>query len=616
MSNKKTLEQMSTTEAKRMGITSLADRPNDASRYGDGGLTAEMLKARFDALPNLVREKFNKIAEMLASTDAAKYITLGGEDNALGETLFDFLALFGPRGDGITDKNISDLIETLYQGEGDEAASSRTLREIVASICARLVGLRNFAGGAVGTFNLWVDEEGQMIVDAIDLTGNAFMLYAIDPIGKAGIRDGAVGFEKLDSELGGRVSRAFAKVRYTASDGKLHFDSADGVELDSIDLPLESIIVNGAFDTSTKDLVFTLVGGGTLRIPFDAYIEAVASDVARLNAKTDKSFKTAALVGDSTLVFETHDGSASTVDLSTVALDGQTRDTIARLEKNDADHERRIANIEEHISDDYFVTDETVAYEKAVPARACSSAKLLSLGGMTHKCKNLLDSTTINFVGNATVTNGVATQTKADTNPSPYMKCLTFDENDFIAQTIAGTIQIGRLGVAFEKTSEIKRISFGLNGSTTDTMVGTDVTHLPNGTYYLSVNFTNIAQGSISWRDMMINEGSTALPYEPFYEGLRDSKVTEIVSRDTEGNAISTYPIPAEIQAIEGYGKDGFNIDLEKQEYTYGGVTSALPARLEPIIKVEGGGSLEFVNEYKNPVPSAVKYLLKEESAV
>lgn len=130
---------MTLAEAKAKGITSLSDRPNQASRYGDGGLSAQALKERFDALPNLVREKFNAISQLLASTDAPRYITLGDAETRLGETLYDFLQLFGERGDGITDKNISDYIEALYQREGDEKAKSYTIAEIIADMQARIV---------------------------------------------------------------------------------------------------------------------------------------------------------------------------------------------------------------------------------------------------------------------------------------------------------------------------------------------------------------------------------------------------------------------------------------------------------------------------------------------
>jgi hypothetical protein len=94
---------------------------------------------------------------------------------------------------------------------------------------------------------------------------------------------------------------------------------------------------------------------------------------------------------------------------------------------------------------------------------------------------------------------------------------------------------------------------------------------------------------------IQVEAGSVATEYKPFRDPI-------------------SYPIPAEIQAIEGYGKDGFNIDLVAQESYYNGDKKPLPVPFDSIIKVEGGGSLEFVNEYKNPVPSSVTYLLKEGS--
>jgi hypothetical protein len=137
MSNKKVLVKMTLSEAKAAGITSLADRPNQASKYGDGGLSAQALKERFDALPNLVRERFNAVSAMLEATDAPRYITIGDAESRLGETLYDFLALFSARGDGVTDKNISDYIEVLYQKDGDNMAVSYPLGEIIADMHSR-----------------------------------------------------------------------------------------------------------------------------------------------------------------------------------------------------------------------------------------------------------------------------------------------------------------------------------------------------------------------------------------------------------------------------------------------------------------------------------------------
>lgn len=285
MSNKKTIPTISSSEASKMSVSALAVRPNDASRFGQGGLSTKALQEWFDKLPNLVKDKFNEIAQMLASTDAAKYITLGGEDNALGETLFDFLALFGPRGDGITDKNISDLIETLYQGEGDEGASSRTLKDIVASICARLVTLKSFAGKSVGGISIYFEDDGSIGYKATDRDGNSVSLGKLDPISKGGIGDGAVGFEKLDSELGGRIVHvenfAFEAVSYNAETGVLTFKAKNGGEK-SVDLPLELLVKSGYFDESERDVVLVLANGDEVRIPFDAYVEKVTEDLREI----------------------------------------------------------------------------------------------------------------------------------------------------------------------------------------------------------------------------------------------------------------------------------------------------------------------------------------------
>ena len=212
MTNKKTLVQMTESDAALAGISSLADRPNDASRYGDGGLTAKALKKRFDALPNLVRQKFNEIATMLTAADAAKYIGLDGSVGGV-DNLYDFLLLFGSRGDGAQDKNISDYIETLYQGEGDNEETSYTLREIVQSIISRFAAVETDKGAKLA---LEVSDSGEITLELLNAAeevidkctaGGQLKAAGIADGAVTGekIKDGAVSFEKLDSALGARI---------------------------------------------------------------------------------------------------------------------------------------------------------------------------------------------------------------------------------------------------------------------------------------------------------------------------------------------------------------------------------------------------------------------------
>ncbi len=74
------------------GVQSLADRPNQPSRYGAGGLTAAELKKRFDLLTTEVIKKYNALVTALSDPEvAASYIALRSVEGGV-ETLADFLA--------------------------------------------------------------------------------------------------------------------------------------------------------------------------------------------------------------------------------------------------------------------------------------------------------------------------------------------------------------------------------------------------------------------------------------------------------------------------------------------------------------------------------------------
>ena len=191
-----------------------------------------------------------------------------------------------------------------------------------------------------------------------------------------------------------------------------------------------------------------------------------------------------------------------------------------------------ITNIKRAITHEPYATDNSTAYTKVVPENDLPSvAEVSMLGGMSRKCTNLLNPSKVSAGANTTISNGVVTQYAADTNNSPYFKCMRFNGSTYLNASFSNTVtSVGRNGVSFEKTAEVTEIRFGLNGTARDTLVRTDVSHLPNGTYYVSVDFTNATQGSFSWKDMQINEGSTAIPYEPYFGGLASAKVTEVES--------------------------------------------------------------------------------------
>ena len=144
---------------------------------------------------------------------------------------------------------------------------------------------------------------------------------------------------------------------------------------------------------------------------------------------------------------------------------------------------------------------------------------------VTHKSKNLLYS--INAEGNVTVqfstSYTVATQISADTGTNTYFKIQGYNGTTYV-QFKGTPVVLGKITITFTtpSTTGYKYIRFGLNGASIDTLCRCDMDLKPSTTYTFTCNFTNITQGSISWKDMMLVEGSTAGEYEPYSYNLLD----------------------------------------------------------------------------------------------
>lgn len=73
----------------KIGVQTLATRPNQPSVYGVGGLSADGLKKRFDKLADTIILKYNELCDLLGGADALAHIQLK-ESNGRFDTLADF----------------------------------------------------------------------------------------------------------------------------------------------------------------------------------------------------------------------------------------------------------------------------------------------------------------------------------------------------------------------------------------------------------------------------------------------------------------------------------------------------------------------------------------------
>jgi hypothetical protein len=118
-------------------IAELSDRPNQPSGFSQG-LTAQELKDRFDAFPDVVKEKINELIDMLSSEDATEYFSI---ESPKYKTLREFLSLFGEKSsaDGL---NIVDFIYARYALENETSKRWHSLRQIFDQIKADIAELK------------------------------------------------------------------------------------------------------------------------------------------------------------------------------------------------------------------------------------------------------------------------------------------------------------------------------------------------------------------------------------------------------------------------------------------------------------------------------------------
>ena len=220
-------------------------------------------------------------------------------------------------------------------------------------------------------------------------------------------------------------------------------------------------------------------------------------------------------------------------------------------------------------------TDEGIAYRKNVPAGAEKYALLKSVGGMTYKCKNLFPilqwaNRTIGGITFRLDENGVyhlsgtATETlftvlKLNLPIGKYTLSLNCNKQ-------IGTGYVNAVYVTGRSADGDWKISHSTHFSNTYTTITTTV-DMVDVTFAImeGVNCDGLTIAP------MINEGDY-IPYEPYYEGLRNSKTTEVKSDRANGELISSRPIPKALQDIDGFGwginADCYNyVDYENKQF-------------------------------------------------
>lgn len=186
-----------------------------------------------------------------------------------------------------------------------------------------------------------------------------------------------------------------------------------------------------------------------------------------------------------------------------------------------------------------FITDDAVAYRKVVPENASPYARVDRVGGMSYKTKNHIS---FPYKNNTTTLGGVTFTVNKDGTILVNGTATMLAQFIMVASADNKTISSGNYTLSGGISDNIFiRTPFG-----TDKGSGLKFTVSTETQWYINITVNAGATASNVLIKPMLNEGSTALPYEPYFEGIRSAKVTELVS----------------------HGKNLFNKDAENYHYS------------------------------------------------
>ena len=225
----------------------------------------------------------------------------------------------------------------------------------------------------------------------------------------------------------------------------------------------------------------------------------------------------------------------------------------------------RLTALEDFISEVPFFLTETNLGTALVPSGASEYASIDEIGGHTRKCKNIFKlPQDFNYSFEDTETGSIVT---ISANENGYLvintngihvstgRNTTFSADDMLT-SFPSNVTISAKYISGNVTSVILSSMFSIFGLQLEglpsvhgqTASATYQDQQFPDTVYLRGAFTNYTIA------LMIEEGTTASPYEPYFEGVKSADITSIKSYKADGTLLAEFPIPSKIREQTGYG--------------------------------------------------------------
>ncbi len=268
-------------------------------------------------------------------------------------------------------------------------------------------------------------------------------------------------------------------------------------------------------DTPEADILAEVLANENVRQAAEA--TRVSNETARKTAENSRqSAETQRLTDEATRV--ANEAQRVSAEASRDAtFKGWARD-IASLPSFDSRisaNSDRITNIEAGIPSSLWAVDSAVKRVKDVPINARPRAVINKIGGMTRKCANLIDAPDV------TLTSGgyIVAHRYPLPNPLPVgTYTLSFNAKNYVLGSSYWQFVFSNYNNETIADSGAQKV----NESNTITVT------ISEEAKYCNL-YCNSSNGGFFY-NITINKGDTAKPYEPYFTGLRDAKVTGVKS--------------------------------------------------------------------------------------
>jgi len=345
--------------------------------------------------------------------------------------------------------------------------------------------------------------------------------------------------------------------------------------------------------TFTGDVVvnadFSVTGDSTLAdTTVDDLVVNNDLSVAGDSSLTNLSVSgTTALAGTSTAPTPSADDNSTKI-----ATTEYVQTEIKPIEADVSVNDKRISNVEKLLQGNLYdyQTDSTSAYTKTVSQGAMPYASLDEVGGKTlvwNQWWKVSTNSTITDSSGVTIQRNVANDSLTITGTATTSKTIFSVINTIVGTTNNKLVAEHKYAVVFvsqnigvrlgyEDTSANHKSSYIITGTGRDYSKALGIVVEEGVTYNETIRpmLCDLTIMFGSGNEPTINEFRAMFPAE-YYEAtvgtMLSAGVTEVVSKKADTTTLETYPIPAEIQALEGYGWSAgsvYNyIDYERKKF-------------------------------------------------